>query len=115
VLNQFNHATHLSTLTQLAGFALTLKRVMLENVGLSPPTAAGGLPVLLPLGMFSTAPSKLRMVDVRLMVSQDVFSSYLAFFSKELDATQLTAEGGSITMYTVSGKSRWICSTTMYR
>jgi hypothetical protein len=88
---------------------------MLENVALAPPTAAGGVPVLLPLGMFSTAPSTLRMVDVGLMVPQDVFSSYLAFFSKELDATQLTAEGGSITMYTVRAKLRWRHISNMYR
>lgn len=71
--------------------------------------------MLLPLGMFSTAPSTLRMVDVRLMVPQEAFSTYLAFFSKELDATQLTAEGGSITMYTVSFQLRWHHTSTMWK
>jgi hypothetical protein len=84
-----------------AGFALTVKLLILENTGLSPPPVQGGLPALLPLGMFSTAPSKLRLIDVRLVVSQHDFAAYLTFFSQRLDATLLTAEGGSITMHTV--------------
>jgi hypothetical protein len=41
------------------------------------------------------------MVDARLLVNEQDFQTYLAF-SKQLDAEKLTAEGGSITMYTVS-------------
>lgn len=84
-----------------AGFALTVKLLILENTGLSPPPVQGGLPALLPLGMFSTAPGKLRLIDVRLVVSQQDFAAYLTFFSQRLDATLLTAEGGSIAMHTV--------------
>lgn len=78
------------------------------------------MPVLVPLGMFHSAPGKLRLIDVRLVVSRRDFAAYLAFFSQQLDATLLTAGGGSITMYTVrldwgcrAAPSRWLQPTAV--
>lgn len=60
--------------------------------------------MLLPLGLFSTpaAPAKLTLADVRLVLNQQDFASYLDFFSKQLDASKLTPGGGSIMLHTVS-------------
>jgi len=60
--------------------------------------------VLLPLGLFSSpaAPAKLSLIDVRLVLDQQDFAKYLEFFSKQLDASKLTAGGGSIVLHTVS-------------
>lgn len=89
-----------------AGFLLELQRVIIKGARLAPPTGHGGVPVLLPPGLFSTAPAQFSMVDTRVLVTEQDFQTYLAFFAKQLDAEKLTAEGGSITMYTVSAVAR---------
>lgn len=85
--------------------SLTVKRLLLDNVALSPPTGRGGVPVLLPLGMFTTAPKNLSLVDTRLVVSPADFASYLDFFLQQLEPGRLTAAAGSINFHTVG--RRW--------
>lgn len=76
-----------------------MKRLLLLNVTLAPPTQASG-PKLLPLGMFSPAPTNLSMMDVRMAVNSTVFQQYLTFFSKHLRDVR-TKDDGGIGMHTV--------------
>lgn len=76
-----------------------MKRLFLLNVTLSAPSQGPG-PKLLPLGLFSTAPTNLSMMDVRLAVGPAAFQQYLAFFSKYLRAVR-TKDDGGVGMHTV--------------
>lgn len=63
-----------------AGYILTLRRLVLANVTLAKPDT-GGVPTLWPLQLFAAPPTNLSMADVRLIVPDDDFQSYLAFFT----------------------------------
>lgn len=73
--------------------------LLLHNVSLSSP-ADVSTPKLLPLGLFSTAPANLSMMDVRMLVGPADFQHYLAFFSQHLRAVR-TKDDGSVGMHTV--------------
>lgn len=82
-----------------AGFSLSIRRLKLLNVVLARPTQEA-VPKLLPLGLFAAAPSKLSMMDVRLVVPTPVFDEFLTFFSRFLRPVREKQDGG-VGMHTV--------------
>lgn len=85
-----------------ADFSLTLKRLVLRKMALAPASGAGGLPRLLPLGLFHNVPRELSLYDVRMVVDDNVFAEYLAFFRSQLRSSRDATPGPSIV--TVSGQ-----------
>jgi hypothetical protein len=83
-----------------AGFELSLKRLLFLDVTLASPNDTA-FPKLLPMGLFSTAPSRLSMMDVRLAVAPATFQQYLSFFSAHILAVRRKDDGG-VGMHTVS-------------
>lgn len=83
-----------------ADFSLTLKRMVLRKMTLAPPTGAGGLPRLLPLGIFAAVPRSLSLFDVRMVVEEKEFQEYLGFFRQQL-RTSRDATAAGPTMHTV--------------
>lgn len=81
---------------------MTLKRLVLRKMALSPASGAGGLPRLLPLGLFHDVPRVLSLYDVRMVVDDKVFAEYLAFFRSQLRQSRDATPGPSIV--TVSGQ-----------
>lgn len=88
-----------------AGKQLTIKRLLLRNMSLSPaatPSAnPGPVPKLLPLGLVPGVPSKLSLVDVRLAVNDQDFIDYLALFQRQLPTHGSAVDTGA-RMHTVS-------------
>lgn len=81
---------------------MTLKRLVLRKMALAPASGAGGLPRLLPLGLFHNVPRELSLYDVRMVVDDNVFAEYLAFFRSQLRSSRDATPGPSIV--TVSGQ-----------
>lgn len=67
---------------------------------LAPLSKEGGLPRLLPLGMFAAVPRNLYLYDVRAVVSPQEFAEYLKFFRQQLRTARDTSAGPSL--HTVS-------------
>lgn len=101
--------------TSTAGRHLTIKRLLLRNMSLSPAAATpsagstGPVPRLLPLGLVSGVPFKLTLVDVRLAVSDADFKEYLGLFLRELSTSESAVNTGA-RIHTVS--NRHTCVTT---
>lgn len=83
-----------------AGFTLTLERLLLRNITLTPASGAGGVPRLLPMGLFSAIPLNVTLMDVRLVVDAPDFQQYLTFFRQQLRSSMDNAGAGPI-MHTV--------------
>lgn len=83
-----------------ADFSLTLKRMVLRKLTLAPPSGAGGLPRLLPLGLFAAVPRSLSLYDVRMVVGEKEFQEYLGFFRQQLRTSRDVTSAGP-TMHTV--------------
>lgn len=83
-----------------ADYTLTLKRLVLRGMTLSPFSGEGGLPRLLPLGMFAAVPRSISIYDIRIVVSEPVFAECLSFFSQQLRTARDTTSGPSL--HTVS-------------
>jgi hypothetical protein len=75
---------------------LTLKRLVLRKMTLAPASGAGGLPRLLPLGLFHEVPRSLSLYDVRMVVDDKMFAEYLAFFRSQLRSSRDATPGPSI-------------------
>lgn len=97
----------------LADFTVTLKRLVLRGMQLAPASGAGGLPRLLPLGLFPAVPRHLAFYDVRMVVEPNVFQEYLTFFRQQLRTTRETAGAGP-SIHTVSKGSVLIAAAPVH-
>jgi hypothetical protein len=88
-----------------ADYSLIVKRVVLRGMTLAPLSKEGGLPRLLPFGMFAAVPRNLYLYDVRVLVTPDVFAEYLKFFRQQLRGARDTSAGPSL--HTVSHSQPW--------
>jgi hypothetical protein len=82
-----------------AASSLTLERVLVRNVTLSPAAADGAsaaVPRLLPLGLLTEAPARLTLIDVRMVVRQQDFDDYLALFRRELSTPAQQKSAGAL-------------------
>jgi hypothetical protein len=73
-----------SSVCRHADYSLVLKRLVLRGMTMSPLSGEGGLPQLLPLGMFTAVPRNLSLYDVHFVVSPSQLAEYLMFFSHQL-------------------------------
>lgn len=96
-LSVWSLSTHARTTT---GYSLSIKRLVLRNLALTPASGAGGLPRLLPLGLFDSVPRNLTIMDCRIFVSPETFQEYLAFFKKQLRTSRNSSAAGP-SMHTV--------------
>ena len=84
-----------------------MERLVLRNMSLTKPSAASGAtPTLLPLGLVSFLPSSLTLIDIRLVVNQQDFADYLAFFHAHQHKAAAAADDTGTLMHTVGGLFR---------
>eukprot|EP00878_Enallax_costatus_P031578 GHUV01034538.1.p1 GENE.GHUV01034538.1~~GHUV01034538.1.p1 ORF type:complete len:388 (+),score=55.61 GHUV01034538.1:197-1360(+) len=83
---------HLRHQSLSADFTLSLRRLVLVNVTLAPPGAAGQ-PALWPEQMYTAPATGLTMSDVRIIASADDFWSYLNYFQSNNTEARYFTDG----------------------
>lgn len=73
------NGSYLRVIVVLAGFTLSLHRLVLQDAALAPPGAFDA-PLFWPLNMFTAIGTKLELVDVRLVLGEQDFQAYLSYF-----------------------------------